>query len=165
MSLATITPFCDWPDVAKRLSQAGAGLRVDDDPTTRDEVLVDATVEVMGYLFNLYDATALGNSNWVNRKTRDIACWYAATRRGNPAPKSIQALYEKAIKDLEMMQVGAFQVPDAAMRKVCAPTLSNQRVAMWPFPRVVTTPSNSTGTQDGYAPRNDPLDYDFNYFI
>jgi len=165
MSLATINPFCEWSDVQNRLSAAGANLRVDDDPAARDEVLIDATVEVMQYTFLLYSEAALANSNWVNRKTRDVACWYAASRRANPVPKSIQALYEKAIKDLENVQVGAFLIPDAPMRKNAAPVLSNQRVAMYPFPRVVTATGKSTGTQEGYTPFNDRFDYVFDYSI
>lgn len=165
MSRPTISPFCQWSDVTDRLSQVGGSLRVDDDPTTRDQVLIDATVEVLQRTYLLYDSTALTNSNWVNRKTRDIACWFACTRRGNPAPKSVQAAYEAALKELDVVQTGAIQIFDAAMRKASAPVLSNQRVAMYPFPRVVTDIGKSTGTQENYTPFNDRTAYPFDYSI
>ena len=53
-------------------------------------------------------------------------------------------------------------LPDAATRKAAAPTLSNQRVRVWPVPHVVNTRHNSTGNPQGYDGNADPSDYNPN---
>lgn len=160
--MSPITLYCSWPDVTNRLGVDGADARIDDDPTTQQDVLESAAVEVNGYLQLTYEISALAQSNWVRFKTRDIAVYLLCLRRNHPAPQSVQAQYEKAIADLERVQAGAMKVPDAYESKANVPVLSNQRVTLSPFPRVVNVPGKSTGKQEGYAPFNDQLD-NFDY--
>jgi phage gp36-like protein len=123
---------------------------VDDDPTTQTDVLESAAVEVNGYLQLNYDPDQLAASNWVRFKTRDVAVYLLCLRRNMPPPQSVQARYDKAIEDLEKVQAGGMRVPDVAERKANVPVLSNQRVTLTPFPRVVNVPGKSTGKPENY---------------
>ena len=160
----SITTYCTWSDVMKRVSAEAADLRIDDDPSAKTEVLEDAAIEVNGYLQLLYEVADLARSNWVSVKTRDIAVYLLCIRRNHPAPKSVQMRYDKAIQDLERVQAGATKVPDVAENKANVPVLSNQRVIMSPFPRVQTVTGKSTGKQEGYSPHDDQQDL-FDYSI
>jgi phage gp36-like protein len=160
--MPTITPYTTRTKLDQRLSQIGVDLRIDDDVSTADETIEEATVEVQGYLLRLYSDAQLQQSNWVQLKTTDIAAWMLCGRRGNDVPDSVQQRYEKAIADLERVQSGAVTLPDAAMTKAAAPTLSNQRVRLWPVPNIVNTPHNSTGDSQGYTKNDDRSDYNPN---
>lgn len=154
-----ITLYCSWTDVINRLGAEGADYRIDDDPTTQTDVLESAAVEVNGYLQLNYDPDQLVNSNWVRFKTRDIAVYLLCLRRNSPPPQSVEARYEKAIADLEKVQAGAVKVPDIYERKANVPVLSNQRVSLWPFPRVVTVAQKGTGKAEDYAQFQDSTDF------
>lgn len=159
-----ITTYCTWPDVTNRLSAAGAAFRVDDDPSTKTDVLESAAIEVNGYLQLRYGTTALAASNWVRFKTRDVAVYLLCLRRNHPVPKSVQARYDAAVEQMEQVAAGMLNLPDVAEPKENAPVLSNQRVTMWPFPRPQNVEGTSTGTREGYTPHNDNLD-NFDYSI
>ena len=60
------------------------------------------------------------------------------------------------------VQTGEMTIPDAATRKSAAPTLTNQRVRVWPTPNLVNVPHSSTGNPEGYTPNDDRTDYDPN---
>lgn len=164
MPIVAITTYCTWADVTARISAAAADLRLDDAPATKTDILETSAVEVNGYLQLNYDVPVLAASNWVRFKTRDIAVYLLCLRRNHPVPVSVAAQYEKAIKDLERVQAGEMMLPDVAQAKANVPVLSNQRVTMWPFPRVQTVTGKSTGNQEGYTPSNDALDF-FDYSI
>lgn len=146
----------------KRMSAVGVDDRIDDDLTSLTEVIADATVEVNGYCLTQYSATQLAASDWIQKKTLDVACFFLCLRRNNPPPQSVQFMYEKAIADLELVRAGSIRIPDAATRKAAAPTLSNQRVNLWPHPHVVTIPHSSTGNPEGYDQSTDPHDFEPN---
>jgi len=153
-----VTLYCTWKDVQARLSQAGAALKIDDDPSTQADVLAEAAVEVNGYCLLDYTPAALAASDWVRYAARNIAAYLACTRRGNPAPQGVQARYEAAIVALARVQAGAATIPDAARRKTQAPVLSNQRARQWPVNEVKTVEGTSTGTAAGYTQFTDPFD-------
>lgn len=169
-----ITPLTTAARVAARMGLLAVELRTDDDAVTPGagadesasaltaEAIADATVEARGYLSRMYSDTQLAGSDWVELKVRDIAVYYLCLRRLNDAPAAAVQPYEKAIADLEKVQSGAMPLPDAATRKAAAPTLSNQRVRVWPVPHVVSTPHNSTGNPQNYDRNEDPSDYEPN---
>lgn len=163
-----VTTYCTWTDVTNRISADAAALRVDDaSAAAQADILETASVEVNGYLQLNYDVSTLVLSNWVKFKTRDIAVYLLCLRRNHPVPVSVVALYEKAVKDLEKCQLGQMRLPDVPEGKANVPVLSNQRVTLSPFPRVVTTnptTHRSTGKQEDYIPNNDRYD-NFDYSI
>lgn len=160
MSLATITPYTTAALIQSRISVEAGAARTDDDPDTMAQVIKEATIEVQGYCLVRYSDAQLQASNWIQLRTTDLAVMMLCERRLNPAPQSAVRKYEKAIKDLERIETGLKNIPDAATRKAAAPTLSNQLVKLWPHPNVVNIPHSSTGDPDGYRRPTDPLDYD-----
>lgn len=163
MALPTIVPLTTQARIESRAGQMGVDLRIDDDIGSIDETIKDATIEALGYVSRLYSVDSLTSSNWMEMKVRDIAVYFLSIRRGNPAPESVQAMYEKAISDLTAVQNGTAQIYDAAMSKMAAPVLTNQRVNVFPFPNIVNVQSRSTGNPDGYTPHNDPTDISPDY--
>jgi phage gp36-like protein len=157
----SVSPVYTTQDkIARRISQLGVDLLVDDDIDSVNGAIEDATTEVNGYLELLYSTDQLAGSNWVQMRCTDIAVLFLCERRNNPPPEAAVSRYERAIEQLEEYGTGARPLPDAAMLKSSAPVLSNQRVRLWPFPHVVTEPSQSTGTPAGYAQNTDPADID-----
>ena len=159
-----ITQYCDWPTVQKRISAEAAELRLDDDPSAKDDVLDEASVEINGYLQLNYTVENLAASDWVKFRARDIAVYLLCLRRNHPPPRSVQARYDKAIKDLERCAAGLIRLPDVAEHKANVPVLSNQRVQMIPFPRVQTVQGTSTGNPQNYSQHVDATDQ-FDYSI
>jgi phage gp36-like protein len=161
MTLAALSPvYTDRAQIQGRVSTVGTALRLDDNAGAITQVIEEATTEVNGYCLLLYSAAQLAASYWVRQRATDIAVWFLCARRNNPPPKVVQQRYEKALEDLERVRLGVLVIPDAAQSKAAAPVLSNQRVRLWPFPHVVTEPSQSTGTPTGYTGNEDPVDID-----
>jgi phage gp36-like protein len=158
----TLPAGCTRDRLDKRKSQLGVDLQIDDDPDSLTSMMEDAWVEVQGYCSVRYSDTQLGTSEWVLLRWTDICLMFLAERRDNPAPQACVRRYEKAVADLERVELGEKAVPDAATRKAAAPTLTNQRVKLYPHPNVVSKPSTSTGTPSGYDRSTDPHDYDPN---
>lgn len=156
----SVTPLTTRGRIESRIGQLAVDLRTDDDGLSIDECIADATVEAKGYVSRMYSDTQLAASAWMELKVRDIAVYYLCLRRLNDAPAAALVPYEKAIADLEKIQSGETQIPDAAMSKAAAPVLTNQRMRLWPFPNIVNVPSRSTGKPEGYTPHNDPNDID-----
>ncbi|WP_020475713.1 phage protein Gp36 family protein [Zavarzinella formosa] len=157
---AIVPPLTTRARIESRIGQLGADLRIDDDSLSLDDVIADATTEAKGYVSRLYSDDALASSNWIELKVRDIAAYFLCLRRLNDAPPSAKLAYDKAIADLEKIQSGETQIPDAAMTKQAAPVLTNQRLRLWPFPNIVNVPSRSTGNPEGYYSHDDPTDVD-----
>jgi phage gp36-like protein len=162
MPLPTITPLTTQVRIESRFGQIAVDLRTDDDIGSIDEIINDATVEASGYLSRMYSDTQLQSSSWVELKVRDIAVFLLCCRRGNEAPHSVQVAYDKAIADLTRVQTGEMTIPDAATRKAAAPTLTNQRVRVYPAPHIVNVPHSSTGDPQGYPQNDDRTDYNPN---
>lgn len=160
-----VTPlYTTQTKIEKRVGTSGTDLRIDDDTDSIDNVIEDATTEVNGYCQRLYDTTTLATSEWVMKKTTDIAVFFLCLRRLNSAPKAAQFMYEKAIMDLEKIQAGMMMIPDIPMTKASVPVMSNQSVRMRPWPRVVTDRGRSTGTAEGYRKFDNTSDF-FDYTI
>lgn len=153
-----IVQYCSWDDVAKRLSVAGARLKVDDDLDAQQDVLDEAATEVNGYLELIYPIAGLALSARVKYYTRDIACYLACIRRGNPAPKVIEDRYNATIEALKLLMRGSMTLPDVAQSKANAPVLSNLRVRNFPVPQVKVVTGTSTGTPAGYSQFADEWD-------
>lgn len=156
------TPYCTAAQLATRMSATGVALRTDDDATGDDIAIDEASIEIDGYLRLMYTPAVLATSDWVRKKCVDLATYFLCIRRLNNVPRSVELVYDKAIKDLEKVQSGQMQIADIPMRSAMVPTLSNQRVRLKPFPQVVTEPGRSTGEQgDGYVPHNDRQDWPY----
>lgn len=158
MPRPSITTYCSQADVQARLSAEGVRLRLDDDPTAIADVLENAAIEINERAQTRYPVAALVQSNWVNKKARDIAAFFLCLRRNNPVTKSVQFLYEAAIAALDKVQMGRLNIPDIAEGKASAPVLSNQTVRHWPVPHPVTVSGTSTGTPSGYVQHTDTAD-------
>ena len=167
---ATVNPLCTWEDITDRIGQAGAALRVDDDPSTMNSVLVRATVKVLGYLFlNYHDANSgtingLAASNWVKEATADVGAYLLCKRRAHTVPSSIADDYKERITELKQLMYCQTQLPDVAQSKANVPVMSNQRITLWPFPRVVSVEGKSTGNAENYDQFTDTTDQ-FDYSI
>lgn len=158
--------YCSQNDIINRLSADGVTYRTDDNPpTTLGDVIVDAGTQIDEHLFFLYDPNQLVQSDWVRERAADIASYLLCERRGNPVPPGIAAKYERTMERLEKIRLGLLAVPNLPIRKEQAPVLSNVRVRLDPFPRVVVERSNSTGTPEGYQQNTDSLDWNFDYSI
>lgn len=137
-------------------------LRIDDDVTTAaiDGVIRDASVEVYSYLGTLFDDATLAASEVVQLYATDIALWFLCARRNNPIPGTVQSRYDDAIQRLQAIRLGQMTLPDAAMSAGTAPSMSNQRVKMHPYPHVVTRDPTTGMVAPSYPQRrdvNDPL--------
>ena len=103
-------PYCSQTDLEKKLSQTGADLRLDDDPTAIDEVLEEADSTIEEAVYYLYSAASLATNNWVRDRARDIAMYLLCTRRGNLPPAPVQAAYERTLAWL----MAKFGMPEKA---------------------------------------------------
>ena len=153
-------PYSTITKVQKRLSTGAVEDRTDDDSDAINDCLLNATLDVQGYLLGLYSDNALRASEWVTLRTTDIALWYLCARRGNPVPGPIQACYDRAIADLVRFSKGTPQIPNTPMLRSTAPVVTNQRVSLWPFPHIVNIPSQSTSKREGYTSNDDRTDID-----
>lgn len=154
-----VTQFCSWDDVAKRFSAVGAKLRVDDNlDDAQQDILDEASVEVLGYLGLNYPLAGLVLSQQVRFYTRDVACYLASIRRGNPCNKSIEDRYNATIETLKLLMRGSMVLADTAMQKYNAPVLSNLRVRSFPVNETKVVQGTSTGTAAGYPQHVDTFD-------
>lgn len=154
----SVTTYCSWADVTNRIGAEGAEFRTDDDPATQTDILESAAVEVNTYLQTRYDPTALAQSTIVRFLTRDIAVYLLCLRRNLPPPASVEERYKAALERLQKIEAGTSRVADIYETKASVPVLSNQRVAMYPFPMVKTVTQKSTGKQENYPAQNDTND-------
>lgn len=159
-------PYCSQNDLLNRLSADGVNYRIDDNPPVAlGDVIIDASSQIDEHLFFLYDPTQLVQSDWVRERCADIAAYLLCERRGNPVPPGIEAKFVRTMDRLEKVRCGQLAVPNLPVLKSLAPVLSNVRIQMWPWPRVVVEPSNSTGTPAGYPQSQDILDYGYDFCI
>lgn len=154
----SIITYCTWPDVTNRIGAEGAEFRIDDDPATQADVLQSAAIEANGYLQPRYEPATLAQSNWVRFKVRDIAVYLLCLRRNMPPPASVEDRYKAALEAFARIEAGTSRVPDVYENKASVPVLSNQRVTLTPFPRVVTVTGKSTGTAEDYTQHTDTRD-------
>lgn len=160
------TLYCTIKDLENRLSAEGVSARSDDEPPDDlGDCINDASTQIDEHLYFLYDPAQLATSDWVRQRCADVAAFLLCERRGNPPPVGIAKKYERAMERLEMVQLGQLAVPALPVRKELAPVLSNVRVRLDPFPRVVVERSHSTGTPEGYQQNTDSLDWNFDYSI
>lgn len=159
--LYTPLPYCTLTNIQDRLSVNGVNLRIDDvPPDTLGDVIAEASTIVDEHLATRYDPIYLQQSGWVLYRATDIATFLLCERRGNPAPMSVGQRYERAMAAMERVRTGNANVWDTVERKTCAPTMTNVRVVLRPFPRSVceTGTLRSTGTVTDYARNRDPAE-------
>lgn len=153
--------YCDTDDLLDRLSAAGVIDRADDTPPSHlGDVIARASRKVDQFAFLLY-RNRLAASAWVRDVTADIAAHLLCRRRGNPSV--YKAEYDEALVALRRVQLGVLQVPDIAMHRELVPTVSNLRVRLDPFPRVVVERRRSAGPPvEDYRQHYDVLEF-FDY--
>jgi hypothetical protein len=130
--------YCTATDVETLLSDEGVDLRLDDDGAGTVSPTELARLETQGinyaasrvnfFCMPRYDAVNLASSWLVNEWATIIATRWLCTRRGNPCPKSIQEMYDEAVKDMSWVRAGTFQIPDIAARGIDWPAWSNVTV-------------------------------------
>lgn len=154
-------PYCTITDLQQRLSSSGVSLRIDDGvgDDDVDAAIEEADQEIEQACHYLYTAASLATNTWVKHKAKSIALYFLCIRRGNPAPASVELQYTRALEQLERVRLGQLNIPRAVMSKAAAPTMSNVRPTLRPFPRSVVEKQRSTGKPEGYQQNNrDPLD-------
>ena len=147
-----------------RAGAVGVTLRTND-VDRLPQAISDASIEVDGYALLMYGANSLAASSWVEKKARDLAVYYLCAGRLNPFPQSVQAIYDKAITDLEKVRGGSITIPDAAQSKASVPVMSNVRIRQTPVPHTDVEMGRSTGTPEGYVQFADPVETFFDYTL
>ena len=154
--------YCEESDVVLKAGQEAVDLRRDD-PGASDSL--DASIEEASswidfYLIQRYPDTSFADNRWVKYACVTLTLYFYCQRRLESVPSSIEAQYKRLIEVLGKILSGAsgYKVPGLAERKVSAPVLSQPRVILWPYPRVVTQRQQSTGRPEGYPQRNDPTE-------
>lgn len=129
--------YCNEADVNEFLSVEGKVGRVDDDSdqavNAAEQLAITqairfATMRVNWFAQDRYCPVDLAQSWVVNRWAVICACYWLSCRRGNPPPGSFDELYREAIKDMELVHSGEYQIPDIGLRYDSFPAWSNVRV-------------------------------------
>lgn len=161
MALQNITLYCTESDVQRRLSIDGEQALLDMnndgmvDATEQQgltDAITDATETINFYLFSKYDPVWLVQSNWVNRRTVDLAIYALCGFRNHTPPDHVVDRAQKAEEDLEAIADGPRKVPGLPQRLDTAPIISNVRVDprfTWKKIRVERPISSKPST--GYA--------------
>lgn len=127
------------------LSSAGVTLRDDDSPpSSYGGAAAKAGNKIDFYLYKFYTPENLVLSDLVKDWAATIACYYLCSRRGNPCPQGIAALYQEAIEDIKTVLPGVSEIPGIAARHGYAPALTVMRATLRPYPRTVVERSTST---------------------
>lgn len=138
--MALTTPayvYCTQEDMEALYSVDGVLGRVDDnvsgtiaapETTYITKALYWATSQVNFYCLAVYADSALATSYMVNEWATILACRWLSSRRANPIPESIEALYRSAIEDMKLVRSGTAQIPDIGARDAMFPAWSNVRV-------------------------------------
>lgn len=156
------TEYCDTDDLLDRLSAAGVIDRSDDTPPHHlGEVIARASLKVDQHCLLLYEAGRLAQSEQIKQVAADIAAHLLCRRRGNPSV--FREEYDEAMLYLRRVQLGVLQVHDIAARREVVPSVSNLRVRLDPFPRVVVERKRSAGPPvEDYRQNYDALEF-FDY--
>jgi hypothetical protein len=154
---ATVSDYTTTAKVTKWLSALGVSLRQDDDSTRLAEFITIASEEVYQYCGLRYTDDELADSPWVSTRTTIFCGYLYCGSRANPVPKTVEKWQEENIKLLERVQSG-MRIAGIVARKEEVPVLTSQGVALRPFPRVVSNPTQSTGTPEGYTQHRDSRD-------
>ena len=150
--------YCTIGDARRKLSSEAVDLRLDDGDDGSD-ALEAADAEINQAAWYLYSEASLLTNVWVKQRATDIAAYELCIRRGNPAPASVVERYTRALELLEKVRSGSLLIPKCVMSKASAPTMSNVRPTLRPYPRSVVERSRSTGKPEGYVQNNrDPWD-------
>jgi phage gp36-like protein len=133
-----LTTYCTQSDLVNRLSADGIAYRTDDvPPAALGDVLAEAATVIDEHCRLAYDPASLAQSDWVQQRATDIAAFMLCQRRGNPVPPGVAQKYERTLERLELVRKGQLAIPDAPGRRNQVPVMSNLRVRLDPFPRVV----------------------------
>jgi phage gp36-like protein len=151
--------YCTLADIQSRLSVAGVSSAVDDDASTSDAVIDEASAVIEEYLLAHYAAADMAVNRWVKHQCSTVAAVLLMQRRGNDPPRSLRRKYEEALEKLEEVSENRKQVPGLVRRRASVPVMSTPRVQVGPFgPRTVVdryrgTP-NRTPPRDYTPPRD-----------
>lgn len=109
-----------------------------------DDCIEQASAEI-DYFCNRYSETGLLASKLIESWATIMACYYAATTRGNPPPTSLEREYLKIMERLEGISSGSTTLPGVSMSFDFRPTMSNRQVNRWHRTDTIrVTKSNST---------------------
>jgi phage gp36-like protein len=139
-------------NITTRISQIALDLR--DDHEAVPDAVVDHAItwasSQIDFYCARYPASSLVSNAWIQSVTTDLAVFYLASYRYNPAPASAGELYEEAKEKLQLIQQGKAVVPNAAAGRDSLPTVTHQRVDLNRYPSLVTERPRSTGEAEGY---------------
>jgi hypothetical protein len=115
-----------------------------------------ATGQVKLYCCGKYDDSELVKAWSVNRWATVLAARKLGRRRGQPAPKSIEAEAEECLQEMRQVNSGMLRIEDIGMRTSGWPFLSNVTVDLsFQTARVRVQRSISEGTPTQYPQRVD----------
>lgn len=126
--------YCTQTDLELRASVLGLQLRGDylrigvADPAVVAQAIEAGDSEINLYCGWLYSETALGNCTWVNHASIALSLWFFCGNEMEVIPQSVQANYDRVVKQLEKVQEGKLKLPGVARRNKHTPSLTNQRV-------------------------------------
>lgn len=144
-SLVEIQRLWSVPGVTLRLDDLTAN-NPDSDLTveTINEIIDQATQEVLMYIEGLYNASDLVNNTWTRRQATFIGAYYLSLRRGNPP--YYEAEYERIIAKLERIKNGFLQIPGLPYKSDMTPAASNIHVNdNWVVDKIRVIPQISQG--------------------
>lgn len=109
---ATQTQYCTQADVETHLSTLAVDLHTDDMTIPSiDDCVNEACSTVDFWLGNAYKPAFLAANNWVHFCARALASYHTSTRRGNEAPASVKADYDKYWELLKLIASGKHKLP------------------------------------------------------
>jgi len=157
--------YCTQADVESILSSAGVLDRLDDEGdqyvtstelVAMTDIITDASETVNFYAWSRYSGESLATSNWVKRRTAELAAYELCTRRGNPAPEAVEAKALAAQEMLSKVRDRNHPIPGIGLRRILAPAWSNIRCDArynWKVIRVERGTSTSEPTQQTTQPQ------------
>jgi hypothetical protein len=152
----TLVPYCSAADVETLWSVFGVAVRIDDEADEDSAALLasmigKATADVNFYLLQVYSPAALASATWVRWCTAYFAAVDIARRRGNAAPESMLAEYDRYKELLKAVLAGEALIPGddglLAPEHDVLPCATNLRVDSRFRTIIRYTPQNSTSGQ------------------
>jgi phage gp36-like protein len=127
------TQYCQSQDVAKRISQEGLTLRVDDDAPSVDDCCLEASAMIDTYLGKLYPPAVVATIPVVPFMARAFALYFVCQRRNETPTQTIKDEFERYTKMLEQMAAGQL-IPIGIPRPPGGLAVSNQSYDLEQYP-------------------------------
>jgi phage gp36-like protein len=156
--------YCSINEVERIISAAGVVSFADHDQSgTSDSDVVEDCInqacdELDRYLLQRYTQAGLLTSSLVNRWAAKVAVYFLCQLRGNPVPESIQAEFDRILKEPDGAAILAAKgnppLPGVPLAAFMAPTFANMRVDRAYGTKSIRRQPESSGTDTTTLPRD-----------